>query len=223
MSLYLLLNSITFGTFLLSFDKKVAFYKKFKGLFIGIVVNMLLFIPWDIMFTIKGVWGFNPTYLNGLNLFKLPLEEWLFFITVPYSCVFIFFVLKAYFKNPISEKTATLFWYILSISLIVIGLFFTSQAYTFYTFMLTPIVLLILVIKEKGFMKDFLWTYLVALIPFIIINGILTGAITDEPVVWYNNNENFGIRFITIPIEDFVYNMLLLVIPTFITTKISKK
>ena len=49
-----------------------------------------------------------------------------------------------------------------------------------------------------------------SLIPFIIINGFLTGSYTSEPVVWYNDVHNLGIRFLNIPIEDFIYSFLML-------------
>ena len=53
-------------------------------------------------------------------------------------------------------------------------------------------------------------TFIVSLIPFFIVNGILTGALTDEPIVMYNNLQNTMIRIITIPIEDFVYCLFML-------------
>jgi lycopene cyclase domain-containing protein len=51
-------------------------------------------------------------------------------------------------------------------------------------------------------------TYLVSLIPFAVVNGILTSL----PVLIYKNEENLSFRIGTIPVEDFFYSMLLLLI-----------
>jgi lycopene cyclase domain-containing protein len=55
-------------------------------------------------------------------------------------------------------------------------------------------------------MSHFIISYLIHLIPFLIINGILTAI----PVVIYNNDENLGKRIYTIPIEDTVYALTML-------------
>ena len=218
MSLYLWINCFVMGTLFLSFDKKVAFFRYFKSLFIAIIIVGCIFIPWDIWFAEKGVWGFNDEHLLGIHWLKLPIEEWLFFLTVPYSCAFIHFVLKAYLQNPIKLKFSRYLWYCISIVLLIISLFNYGQYYTFCAFFLCSIAIATITLINPTFMRDFLLTYVVCFIPFLIVNGILTGGFTKNPVVWYNENEIIGWRIGTIPIEDSIYNMLLLVLVTFFTT-----
>ena len=62
-------------------------------------------------------------------------------------------------------------------------------------------------------MGYFWFAYLVHLIPFLVVNGVLTGAVTPEPVVFYNANEIIGLRIVTIPIEDTIYALTCILIP----------
>ncbi|MFT4996189.1 MAG: lycopene cyclase domain-containing protein [Flavobacteriales bacterium] len=55
----------------------------------------------------------------------------------------------------------------------------------------------------------FYLSYMIILIPFTLVNGVLTGYMTPDPIVWYNDAENLGIRFLTIPIEDYLYYFLM--------------
>ena len=61
-------------------------------------------------------------------------------------------------------------------------------------------------IKLQFNVTAFLLAYLIILIPFLLVNGLLTAI----PVVLYNDSENLGIRLYTIPIEDIFYGMLLI-------------
>jgi lycopene cyclase domain-containing protein len=46
------------------------------------------------------------------------------------------------------------------------------------------------------------------------VNGVLTGWLLPEPIVWYDNTQNLGIRLNTIPIEDSMYLLFFLLIVT---------
>ena len=72
-------------------------------------------------------------------------------------------------------------------------------------------------------MGKFYQSYLIALIPFILKNGILTGSVTESPVVWYNNSENLGLRIATIPVEDVFYAMLLILGVLYFYVKFERK
>jgi lycopene cyclase domain-containing protein len=65
--------------------------------------------------------------------------------------------------------------------------------------------------------------YAIILIPFFIVNGLLTGTGLDEPVVWYNDSQNLRMRILTIPVEDIFYGMLLLLLNTALFEKFKRK
>src|SRR5690606_34632188 len=102
---YLLINFFTILFPLVrSFEKKVDYYSKWKYAFPAIAITALIFVIWDHFFTIWEVWSFNPEYITAVYFFSLPVEEWLFFITVPFACLFIYEVLKYFFpQDPLKQ------------------------------------------------------------------------------------------------------------------------
>jgi len=216
MSTYLLVDLLALSMpFLLSFDKKVHFYTQWKYLFPSIILTMLLFIPWDIVVTLKGIWGFNPMHLSGISILHLPLEEWLFFIVVPYASIFTYEVLNAYIKRDLLAKYSRYISVFLIFLLFLIAILSFAKAYTSVSFIFAAVFIIIaeFILKSK-FMGRFYLAYFVILIPFFAVNGILTGSFIEEEVVWYNNSENLSIRLFTIPIEDAVYGLLLMLMNT---------
>lgn len=205
---YLLLNIGTFVfPFFLSFDKRVSFFRTWGALFPAILIVGGIFLVWDEWFTEMGVWGFTPEYLVGIYGGKLPLEEWLFFLTVPYACIFIYACLNHYVKKDLFAGIARPFFMVLGLSLLVLGIVFFEQIYTRITFLgLAGWIGMNLLVWHPQWLGRFLMAYLVALIPFLLVNGVLTAL----PVVWYNNAENLSLRITTIPVEDTMYMMLLL-------------
>ena len=210
--LYLAVNLFAVSFPLLrSFEPKIRYVSKWYALFPALAITATFFLIWDHWFTVAGVWEFNRTYLLGIFLFKLPVEEWLFFFTVPFACVFIYEVLIYFFPEDIFKPAAKPFVLIVIPVLVLLAFLNLDKLYTSVNFIVGALALGIhwLIFRDK-YMGRFIFAYLVHLIPFIICNGILTGGLTEEPVVIYNNAENLGIRIWTVPIEDTVYSMSLL-------------
>lgn len=222
--LYLYLNIGSFLIpFIFSFHPRLQFYKKWKSFFIGVLVMMLVFIPWDIVFTYQGFWGFNEKYISGIKFLNLPLEEWLFFICIPYACIFTHYALLELNPNfKIPEKVTKWVYFFILIILTIVLWYHFNKWYTLVNFIYGIAVLGIAYhyIKEK--LPYFFATFLIILIPFFIVNGVLTGTAIQEQVVWYNNEENLGIRLGTIPIEDIIYNLGMLLTIFLVMEKINQ-
>lgn len=193
-----------------SFYPKANFSKKWRFLWPGLLLSASLFIVWDMAFTKMGVWGFNPKYVCGLYIYNLPIEEVLFFACIPYSCVFLYEALNYLIKQDYWQAHAPSISIMLVMFLFTLGLMNTDRWYTGVTFIACATFIALMQWKWKAqFMGRFYMAYLFTLVPFFIVNGILTGSITPEPVVWYNAQEFLGLRMGTIPFEDTFYGMLL--------------
>lgn len=196
-----------------SFEPRIAYWKKWRGLFTGIAVMAMVFLSWDAIFTANGVWGFSPRYTLGIRFVHLPIEEWLFFLAIPYSCVYLYEVMRYAVRRDVLGGVARPLSIALIIVLTVAGLLYFDRIYTAVTFLCTAALLAVHVFLLKSpYLGRFYIGYAMSLVPFFLINGILTGWLLPEPIVWYNNAENLGIRLNTIPVEDSVYLMFFLLL-----------
>ncbi|MBS1625719.1 MAG: lycopene cyclase domain-containing protein [Bacteroidetes bacterium] len=190
-----------------SFDSRVAFYKKWKYLLPAMLVTAAIFIVWDHYFTVAGVWSFNHAYTLDLDIWSLPVEEILFFITVPYSCVFIYENVRCYKPRKLLSDSL---WIVLLILPAVFGILAYMSAARAYTLSVTMGMTIFLPLAVWALRADqlenFVLSFLVSILPMLVVNGILTAL----PVVRYDDLQNCGIRLGTIPIEDFLYGALLL-------------
>ncbi|MFC2110073.1 lycopene cyclase domain-containing protein [Bacteroidota bacterium] len=201
--LYVLLGSFSIP-FLYTFLWR-DFIKKWKNFTISTFCIAGLFIFWDYFFTHFKIWGFEDHYILGYHFFKMPVEEWLFFLVIPFCSLFTHFAfLYAFPKVFLSKKTTlylTLFFILLSLFIVIFNF---DKWYTFINFSSLFLVLVLGLYRLK-LLQQFYISFLIILIPFFIVNGILTGMLTAFPVVWYDDSENLGLRLITIPIEDIGY------------------
>jgi lycopene cyclase domain-containing protein len=228
---FLILAGSLIGPLFLSFDKKVAFYKQWKYIFPAMLLPALFFIVWDELKTRSGVWSFNEEYITGLKISSLPAEEILFFLIVPYCCVFIYECMRAYFPAIINKRWGRGVMMALLIGFSIVAVVSFGKNYTFYTSLFNALFIgSLLFFKKfwKGFdASSFFVSYAVTVIPFLIVNGFLTAI----PVVLYNDAENLGIRIFSflpwpmhnIPVEDIFYGMLLILMNVAVLEKLRNR
>jgi lycopene cyclase domain-containing protein len=223
--LYLTLNILSFAIpFLFSFYPKASFFKKWKYVIPGILITAILFVIWDEVFTRMGVWGFNEKYVTGIRLLSLPLEEILFFFCIPYACLFTYFALNHLVEKDHLFPHQEIISSIIIVVCLVSGMYFMNKAYTGVTFMATGLFVAWHLLKLRPrYMGRFYFAFIFILIPFFVVNGILTGMLVDEPVVWYNNEETLGIRIGTIPIEDMFYGLLMILMSITIAEELERR
>ncbi|MBS3992894.1 MAG: lycopene cyclase domain-containing protein [Bacteroidetes bacterium] len=223
-SLYLIVNIASLSVPLIySFEKRMHFIQWWKEVFLSILIVGTFFILWDVIFTDLGVWGFNRKYLVGITAINLPIEEWLFFICIPYASIFTHYAVIYFYPQFKLETTAIkIISGVLITFLLMVVIFNVDKKYTFYNFTLLIVLLLYGFFKNDKSIKIFYLTFCIILIPFFLVNGILTGSFIDEQIVWYNDAENLGIRLFTIPIEDVGYAFNLLYMNILLIEKLKK-
>jgi lycopene cyclase domain-containing protein len=206
---YLLLNILVISVpLILTFEKKLTFYKNIFPLFISIFTVGGSYIVWDIFATARGDWDFNPEYLISIKIFNLPLEEILFFVTVPYGIIFLYETFIFY--SPSIEEFKINTYYILMIGIIIalLSILFSDQPYTFYVILSVGLFFIASPFIYKKLLQSVrFWQFIIlTYIPFFAMNYILTSL----PIVTYGENAIWGNRILTIPVEDFLYSFSLL-------------
>ncbi len=192
--------------FIASFDKRILFNKHFGAFLKAAVIVAIPFIAWDIWFTAKGVWWFNTNYTLGITLAGLPLEECLFFIFIPFSCVFTYFCFDKFFKLEWLNAFNTIIAFVSLIICSVIALLHHDKIYTFVTAIITIITMIYMhFIARANWIGKASLVYTVLMLGFFPVNGILTGTGLNAAVVNYNPHDFLGVRMLTIPVEDAVY------------------
>ena len=192
--------------FIFSFHSKIKFNNHFKVLMLSIPISAIPFIIWDIIFTHYKIWGFNK-YFVSTYLINLPIEEYLFFIIIPFCCLYTYHVIDRYQISITKSINWTIIQKAFILILTITALINFSKTYTFVCFISCSIILLLnLKINNSINNHSFHTTFILILIPFLIVNGALTGLFYEQTVVWYNKNMILGFYILTIPIEDLIYS-----------------
>jgi lycopene cyclase domain-containing protein len=220
---YLLVNFLTVIVCLIfSFDKRIRFNGHFAAFLKSAVLVSVPFIGWDIWFTHSGLWWFNHTYTMGKNVAGLPVEEWLFFICVPFSCVFTFYCLDKFLDLSWADRFSPYLVWLITITCIIVVILYYDRTYPVVTALATSITLVLLQLTSRAnLIGRATLVYLLLLPGFLAVNGVLTGTGLESPVVNYNPNEIINVRIGTIPVEDFLYGFTLFVLNLYLFSRFS--
>lgn len=207
---------VLIGTFvipvLLGLKKQIGILSNLKYLVPAILFTGAIFIMWDMRFEQQAIWRFNSEFLIGVNLLNLPIEEWLYFIVVPFLAFSIYEFVKYRFSNFEQANTFLAFSLVLFLLFGIVAYFSRQKLYPFFTFFLLAIYLGYTIFRNrfKKHYSKFYLTYFILLVPFLLISGILTAL----PIIEYNPIHHFNIKIYSIPIENFASLFLLLLMNT---------
>jgi lycopene cyclase domain-containing protein len=207
MALYTLLNLlIILFPLLLSFDRRVAFWRRWPAAAAAIVVVGGVFVGWDAVVTRAGHWTFDPARAGAARILGLPPGELLFFAAAPYACLFILEVMRAYLPDAVIRWPR---WAAAALGAGAAGaaVFFRGRGYTFLVLVLLGATLLLMAGPGYGLFRrrTTLAAFGLSYLPFLAFNGLFTGL----PIVSYAPEMILGPRVLTIPVEDFAYSFCL--------------
>lgn len=188
--------------------KPSGFLGNLKYLIPAILFSGAIYIIWDIRFEEQAIWRFNFDFLLGPTILNLPIEEWIYFLALPILGVYIYELLNNRFFSFEKPNLFLSISLVLFISLGIATYVSKTRLYPFFTFFLITIYLGYTIFRnrfKKHYTKFYL-TYIVLLVPYVILYGILTSL----PVIEYNPAHIIGTRIYSIPIENFASLFLLL-------------
>jgi lycopene cyclase domain-containing protein len=218
---YLIFDIIVIsGPLIFGSIRKFYFMDRWRDALLSAIIVAVPFIIWDVLVTDRH-WMFNPKYTINFRLAHLPIEEWLFFLTVPSACLFTWeMILKR------SEDSRIMFGKLLRYAAFVlpiagVWLFLAGKEYTGLVFIFIALAIYLdqYLKTDLVFQKRF-YLYIAFIIFFTLI---FNGYLTWRPVVLYGESYQLGLRIFTIPVEDFGYGFSLLFMCTIIYERLKKK
>jgi lycopene cyclase domain-containing protein len=204
------------GPLFLSFDRKVRYFRYWPKVFICIAIVTIPFLIWDIAVT--GVhWHFNENYTLPFRFWGLPLGELMFFVSVPFACLFIYQIMRT--DKPIILIKNNIFLYgmagiacLASIVFLLGGKYYTAIV----CFALAFTIIFDRLMKTQLLSQKRTFLFLAILTGLIFI---FNGYLTARPVVLYEAKYLTNIRLWTIPVEDFGYGYTLILLCTILFEK----
>lgn len=215
---YLLFNLVVIaGPVVSQFSRQIKYVSRWRLKLLVSGIIMIPYVIWDVL-VVGSHWWFNKAYTLDFRLFGLPMEEWLFFITVPFGCLLVWETLPdtrlSTQLRPLRHARQVLY-----MSLPVgIWVFSTGKQYTGLVLCCFGLVgLADTLLRTDLLLQPKIYVYLTIVSGLILV---FNGYLTARPVVLYGEAYQIGYRMWTIPIEDFGYGFTLVLFNTILYEKL---
>ncbi|MCE2393240.1 lycopene cyclase domain-containing protein [Candidatus Poribacteria bacterium] len=217
---YLLFNLVVIaGPIASQFNCQIKQISHWKLKLLASVIVMIPYIIWDVLAT-GSHWWFNAAYTLDFRLFGLPIEEWLFFITVPFGCLLVWETLpqanKATQVKSLRHVRSILYMLLLGGALV----FSMGKQYTgLVLFCLGLVGLADRLLRVDLLLQPRTYLYLTVVAGLVLV---FNGYLTARPVVLYGESYQVGYRILSIPVEDFGYGFGLMLFNAILYEKLRK-
>ena len=216
---YLLFNLVIIaGPVVAQFSRQIKQVSRWRLKLLACGIVMIPYIIWDALVA-SSHWWFNEAYTLDFRLFGLPIEEWLFFITVPFGCLLVWETLPHFDRWLVRLESLRHVRTVLYAALPAgVWVFSTGKQYTglvLFSFGLVGLVDMLLSVDLLLRPKTYLYLAIVCGC-ILVFNGYLTA----RPIVLYGEAYQIGFRILTIPVEDFGYGFTLMLFNTMLYEKL---
>ncbi len=215
---YLLFNLVVIvGPIVSHFSRQIRLVSRWRLKLLTSGIVMIPYIIWDAMVA-GSHWWFNEAYTLDFRLLGLPIEEWLFFITVPFGSLLVWETLPHAEQKIRLESLRNIRTVLYAALPAGVWVFSMGKQYTglvIFCFGLFGLLDTLLGVDLLLLPRTYL--YLAIVLGLILI---FNGYLTARPIVLYGETYQMGYRIWTIPIEDFGYGFTLMLFNTMVYEKL---
>ncbi|MBS1646054.1 MAG: lycopene cyclase domain-containing protein [Bacteroidetes bacterium] len=193
----------------LFFAPKISFFKQIKFTFAPSILTTSFFITWNLLFTQYHVWDFNTQYILGIQLFKVPLEEILLLFCMPYISLWAYFIIKKHLRFERVQNAIFYFSWVLIAGLFILGFIYYNKLYTLVVCFSLGLCLMVVTFRKQEILLHYFLSCAILLLLFFIPNAFLSGSFLNKTLLIYNKMQHLDVHILSLPVETFLYQMLL--------------
>lgn len=177
-------------------------------LMISILLSSIPMLVCEYFFLSRDVWFYNSTTRLGIDIYHIPVEQYIAIIVMPILCLMVCIQLSDKLRILALNQIVVLCNAMVLIMLLVTAFrnfenYIASVLYWLCAFFLT-----IIIMMKTKWMLAFYISFIICLLPAWIYFRILISL----PIIQYNDTLLSGWNIVDVPIESILYHFLLCMI-----------